>query len=258
MSAESSSQASPGTTGGKTFPWGALLRFLALIALVIIGVLILTRTPLAEYLDRERLLATFERLRAVWWSPLLLISLLVCLSPLGVPASPVVLSGGVVFGALSGSIYNTLGLFLGATTTYLLGKLLGKDLIAHFAGPKLRRVERAFERRGFWPLVMVRFLPLPFALVNYGAAFAGVKPLQYLVATAIGLAPTTIMHTYFAATAIRAPAERQPFVMLQYLACWGLLAAISSIPTLRDRLGRKRRLQELREKRRLSRSQGSV
>jgi uncharacterized membrane protein YdjX (TVP38/TMEM64 family) len=113
----------------------------------------------------------------------------------------------------------------------------------------LRRVERAFEKRGFWPLVMVRFLPLPFALVNYGAALAGVKPLQYFLATALGLAPTTIMHTYFAATLIRAQPARQPILMLQYLSCWALLATLSSLPTLRERLGRKRRLQQLREER---------
>ncbi len=242
-------QAEPPTEARSPFPWALILRFAALLAIVALGILVLTRTPLAGYLDRERLLAFFETLRGVWWAPLLPVALLTLLSPLGVPASPVVLSGGVVFGAFFGSLYNLVGLFSGATVTYLLGKLLGRDLIAHFAGAKLRRVEKAFERRGFWPLVMVRFLPLPFALVNYGAALAGVRPMQYLLATAIGLAPTTIMHTFFAAKIIRTPMEGQPVVMGQYLGCWGLLALLSSLPTLRERLERKRRLAALREER---------
>lgn len=177
-----------------------LLRFAGLIALAVAGVIALTSTPLGDLLDREQLIALLGELRNAWWTPLALVGLYVLTSPLGLPASPLMLAGGVVFGALSGGLYNVIGTFLGAAVSFGLGKLLGRDLVEQIGGKRLRRVEKIIARQGFWPLVGVRFLPIPFPIINYGAALAGVRPATFLITTALGLAPSVFIWTYLAAS----------------------------------------------------------
>jgi uncharacterized membrane protein YdjX (TVP38/TMEM64 family) len=197
-------------------PRRLLIRFLALVVIVGTGFALLRWSPLAELLDKDALLALFERLRGTWWAPVLLILSYVVLCPLGVPATPMVIAGAVVWGVLWGSVYNVLGTFLGAAVTYWLGRVLGRDFVLYLFGRKLRRVERMVSRRGgFLSLAAVRFLPVPFALVNYCAAFVGIRPGLFLSATLAGMSVTLPIFTYFAHALSRAATAERSGVYLQ-------------------------------------------
>ena len=78
--------------------------------------------------------------------------------------------------------------------TFVIGQRMGRDLVIHLVGAKrLQRAEKALEEHGFWAIARVRFVPIPFALVNYGAALAGVRFGPFVIATAIGLAPSLLV-----------------------------------------------------------------
>ena len=179
-------------------PRHLLLRFLVLVAIVVTGFAVLRWTPLAQYLTVERVSALLTKLRESWWAPLALIGSYIVLCPLFVPASPMMIAGGMVFGPVLGSLYNIIGTFLGGSLSYFLGRVLGHDFVRHLLGNRLKRVERMIARRGFWSLVGVRFLPIPYPLVNYTAALAGIRPALFLTTTAIGLIPGSTVFTYFA------------------------------------------------------------
>lgn len=222
-----------------------LVRGAILVAILAGGLLLLRWPPIAEQLTQENVTAIFSQLRDWWWSPLLLILAFALGAPLGLPVSPLIIGAGAVFGAFAGSLYNLVGQFIGAAISYIVARSLGREAVVHFTGPRLRRAERIFHRRGFWPLVQSRFLPLPFAVVNYGAALAGVRPGPFLAASAVGLLPATVMHTYFAARLARAaPGERAP-IAFAWGAVWVGMAVVTGIPTLRDALRRRRRYRDL-------------
>ena len=65
---------------------------------------------------------------------------------------------------------------------------------------RVRIDEILLRRRGFWSLVGVRYMPIPFAVVNYGAAMAGLHFSTFLLTTLLGLIPALIVYSYFAAT----------------------------------------------------------
>jgi uncharacterized membrane protein YdjX (TVP38/TMEM64 family) len=223
-------------------PRHLLFRFLALVAIVGTGFVVLRWSPLADWLNKEALLVLFERLRDTWWAPALLILSYVVLCPLGVPATPMMIVGGMVWGVLRGSIYNLAGIFLGAASTYWLGRVLGRDFVLHLFGRKLRRVERMVARRGgFWSLAGVRFLPLPFALVNYGAAFVGIRPGLFLSATFVGLALTVPFFTYFAHALSQAATADRAEVYVQLGAALALFALVTFLPRLWQARKRKER-----------------
>lgn len=211
---------------------GPLLRFALLVVLVGAGFAILRWSPLAEHLDRERLVATFRALAATPWAPVALLACYLVLVPLGVPVSPFILAGGLVFGFAWGATLNVFGCWAGAALTYLLGRLLGRDFIEHLLGGRLRVLEAMVERHGFWTLVRIRFIPIPFALVNYAAALAGVRPAVFLGATALGLAPSVAVYTYFVAALFRLAAEPEKagVVALQLVAALAALLLLTFLP----------------------------
>ncbi len=196
-------------------PASIWLRLAAFVALVLFGFGLARLTPVGDLLTEERITSLVGVVRGVWWAPLLLIGLYAAVGVLGLPPVPL-LVGGAAFGPFYGSLYNLFGLFLGASLAYTVAKVLGREFVLRVTGRRIRRAERLFERHGFWPLVQTRFLPIPFAVINFGAALSGVAPPHFLAATALGLLPSTVIHTYFIAEAI----ETQGLGRVLTLACY--------------------------------------
>lgn len=183
--------------GSRTSLRGPLLRFGLFAALVATGAALLLLTPAADYLERDALIQLLGRLRLAWWAPLALVAGFVLVAPSGVPISPLIFAGGAVFGPVWGWLYNLVGSLLGAVISYVLATALGKELVERLAGERrMQWIERQLERHGFSTLVGIRFLPIPFALVNYGAALAGFRFGPFMAATLLGLVPSILMWTY--------------------------------------------------------------
>lgn len=222
-----------------------LVRFLALVIVVGAGFATLRFTPLAQYLTLPRISAFLNDLRGVWWAPLALIASFVVLVPVGVPATPMLVAGGIVFGVGWGSAYNIIGTYLAGIETYFLGRLLGRDFFAHLVGDRLKPIEKAIARRGFWSFVGIRFLPIPYPLVNYCAAFVGIRPAFFLSTTAIGLVPSLIITTYFYATLTRLAGRDRAHVLVQFIAAILLFASLTFGPQVWLAYKRRQRYREL-------------
>ena len=198
----------------QSIPRGAVIKFAILIALLAVAFALFRWTPLSELLTKDKMVALMMDLRSAWWAPVALLALYLVLSPTGLPVSPLIFAGGVVFGVKLGWLYNLLGTMIGATASFLLARALGYDLVSHVVpATLLQRAEKILEKHGFWTIVRVRFLPIPFAVINYGAALAGVRFPQFLVATAIGLVPSMLIYTYFGHALFNAAtADRQTVI----------------------------------------------
>lgn len=227
------------------------LRLAILAAMLAAGFVLLKFTPVGEYFQRDRIIGLLESLRHEPWTPFALIGSYALTTPVGLPASPTVLAGGMVFGPVLGTVYNILGLLLGAMVTFWVGRALGREAMVQLAGPRLKRAEMIFNRHGFWPLVQARFLPVPFPVVSYAAALAGISTLRFFVTTLIGVIPSTLVHTYFAPQMILAGIEGRDMKMLGigYALSLLLLNVFVVWPQVQERLRRRRRYRELKESR---------
>ena len=170
-----------------------------ILALLMVGTLAALRwSALGPMLSQESLMTLFETFRTSAWAPFALIGLFIVGCPLGIPASPLILAGGAAFGLYQGWLYNLVGTVLGAASSFLLAKALGRDFIQHFIGEvRLKKLESLLDRHGFWTIVRSRFIPVPFVITNFAAALAGVRFRTFVVATAVGLAPSMLVYTYF-------------------------------------------------------------
>ncbi|HRC84914.1 MAG TPA: VTT domain-containing protein [Thermoanaerobaculia bacterium] len=230
-------------------PRRALIRFGAFVLLILVTAAVFRFSPLAQYLDKDHMVALLSRLQQAWWAPIFLVLLYILLTPLGLPATPLLVGGALVFGRALGSFYNSLGLCLGAVASYFLAKNLGGELIRHLGGVRLRKVERFLSRRGFFNLVAARFMPLPFPAVNFAMALAGIRLVPFLASTALGLIPATVLWSHFYASIFEAAAGERAALIRRLGTILFLLGFITLLPNLVQRRTRRRRLKRLREER---------
>ncbi len=90
----------------------------------------------------------------------------------------------------------------------------------------MQRIEALLERHGFWTLVGIRFLPIPFALINYGAALAGFRFGRFLVATLVGLVPSVLFWTYLAHAIVSVATEERGALLRNAGLLVGLVALV--------------------------------
>jgi uncharacterized membrane protein YdjX (TVP38/TMEM64 family) len=194
----------PAPAGSHRSLRGPALRFALLLALLAVGFVLARYTPLRDRLNVDQMRATLEQLRGLWWAPLAHVGLLLVFGSIGVPATPFLLAGAAIFGAKWGTVWNFAGVFAASCAGFGLARLLGREFVERIGGEKVKKAERIFHRRGFLPLVAVRFLPIPFQLVNAAAAVVGVRFPKFLFASAVGLLPPIAILTYFASALLGA------------------------------------------------------
>jgi uncharacterized membrane protein YdjX (TVP38/TMEM64 family) len=112
-----------------------------------------------------------------------------------VPASVLTIGAGALFGFIGGSIVVAVGATLAATIAFFLARTVLRKRVERMAShnPKFAAVDRAIAREGPKIVVLVRLAAVfPFLFMNYAFGLTGIRPMQYIVATFIGILPGTI------------------------------------------------------------------
>jgi uncharacterized membrane protein YdjX (TVP38/TMEM64 family) len=133
----------------------------------------------------------------------------------------------------------------GALVSFWLARALGRDFVLQITGDRFRRAERFTDRHGFWPLVQTRFLPLPFAVVNFGAALAGVSPGLFTASAVVGIVPSTVLHTFFISSIMFAHGSERAWYGAAYLGSFVLFNLVIGIPWIRGQRQRRHRYDRL-------------
>lgn len=124
-------------------------------------------------------------------------------------ATILTVAAGSIFG--SGSIYNLalaiLYTFIASNTSamvaYLIGRYFGKGLVKEEAGENTGLIGRYAGRmrdNSFETVLIMRFIFLPYDLVNYLAGFLRIDWKAFLLATFLGSIPGTIAFVSFGAS----------------------------------------------------------
>ncbi len=127
------------------------------------------------------------------WGPLIYI-LLYAIRPLVLfPATLLTLAGGFLFGPVLGVIYTILASNVSATVAYLVGRYFGQGLLKEGSSANLvQRYADRLRQNSFETVIVMRFIFLPYDLVNYVAGFVRVRWTAFTLATILGNIPGTI------------------------------------------------------------------
>ncbi len=156
---------------------------------------------LAGRLRALQALAGAHMLQAAALYILIYICVAACGLPLGPPMS---ITGGSVFGLWGGLACAVLGATGGSLVLFLVARgTLGRAMLRRQTGSQtgghngqMDRIRRLVARDGFTALLALRMAPVvPGWLLNLAAALAHMRVRPFVLATAIGLLPATIVFT---------------------------------------------------------------
>lgn len=174
-------------------------RLLVLAGLVLGGVVLVRRLGTGELLSLEGVS------RARQW--------VAGLGPLGppafvagyvlavvtfVPALPITVLSGLLFGPLWGMLYASVASTLGACLAFLIARYAARDLVQRWVAtsPALGRLDRAAARHGFRLVMITRLVPVfPFNLQNYAYGITGIGFAVYAVTSWLCMLPATAAFT---------------------------------------------------------------
>jgi uncharacterized membrane protein YdjX (TVP38/TMEM64 family) len=119
-------------------------------------------------------------------------------------AALLTVTGGAIFGTLIGGLAAATAATLGATVIFLIAKYAFSCVAGcawtRRAAPLAEKVAAGFHKDAFCYLLFLRLVPLfPFWLINLMAAPAGIAPVPFAVATALGIMPATFAFAFFGA-----------------------------------------------------------
>lgn len=125
-----------------------------------------------------------------WWSWLVFVGAYAAVALTPIPVSLMALTGGVLFGALTGSILSVIGSMVGSVGAYWIARALGKETVLRLLGSRRATLEKRLDSAGFEAVFTLRVLPgMPYWPVNYGAGALGVPFREFTTASAVASVP---------------------------------------------------------------------
>ena len=202
-----------------------LLRLGAVLAALLALAALWRWGPLSEWLDVERLQHWLTQLRGDRTATAMLLAVYVVGGLLMFPVTVLIAVTGVLYGPLSGLAVAGGGALLSAAAGYGAGALLGRGLVQRLAGRGPDAISRQLARRGVLSVTLIRLLPLaPFTVVNLAAGASHIRFRDFLLGTALGMAPGVVAITVFSgqiATLLRHPDPTNLAILLAVLVAIG-------------------------------------
>jgi uncharacterized membrane protein YdjX (TVP38/TMEM64 family) len=174
--------------------WG---RALALGVLLVVGLVLAVTVRLPSV---EEIRSSVDEAGSVGWAAMVVGLAVVLLAP--IPRSAVSVAVGVVAGFGPGLAVAMGGAVIAAGLAFALSRTLGRSAATRLIGARFPRVDRVMADRGFVSVLVGRLLPImPFVVLSYGAGLTRIRPAPYMLATAIGLVPGTVVQVGIGASA---------------------------------------------------------
>ena len=147
-------------------------------------------------------------------------------------ATIMTLAGGFLFGSLWGPLYVNMGATTGATLAFLAARYLFHQWVERKFGDRLSPIQEGFAKNAFSYLLTLRLIPFfPFFLVNLLSGLTRVKVSTYVVATAVGIIPGSVVYT-FAGRQLGTINALSELVSPRLLLAFSLLGLLMLIPVI--------------------------
>jgi uncharacterized membrane protein YdjX (TVP38/TMEM64 family) len=134
-----------------------------------------------------------------FWGPAVFVAIVALRIPLAVPSALVLMGGGIMFGAVEGTLYGAMGLLISATVAFLGSRWAGRDAIEARIPVRMRYLlELAGSRMG--ALVVALGTAYPVSVITSFHVVAGVTSMSlpvFAVAAGTGSLGRAALYTYF-------------------------------------------------------------
>lgn len=232
---EESSFGAPSRVSNKRTRRIAIIRIAALGALVVV---LTVAGYVLGWFDLTRATQTIERLQGgknALAVAVIFFALYALMTGIGFPALPFTVAGGAIFGHVRGTLLSWVAATVGTMLGYLLARGVGRETARRWIAK--RKVGAALtQSTSFLTLLRLRLVPvIPLSVVNFASGLARTRFGVYVVASAIGILPATIVFTYFADSLMRGLEGSRAHAYRDVAVASGVLMAMSLLPVIAKR-----------------------
>ena len=143
-------------------------------------------------------------------------------------AALLTVAAGFLFGPVFGVIYTMIGSNTSAMIAYIIGRYFGKDILNEDESSSfVQKYAKRMRENSFETVLTMRFLFLPYDLVNYLGGLLRIDWKAFLLATAVGSIPGTFSFVLFGASIEGNFGEELPSLNPAVLVAAGVLFIIS-------------------------------
>jgi uncharacterized membrane protein YdjX (TVP38/TMEM64 family) len=138
------------------------------------------------------------------WMGVLLFALVMAVAALGMaPLSIFAIAAGIIFGGWRGFLAIEIGTAISAALNFLLARYVARAPIQRRMekNPKFRAIDAAIGREGAKLVALLRFIPMPFGLMNYLLGLTAIRFWPYLGASLSAIWVGNAVFAYLGATA---------------------------------------------------------
>ena len=199
---------------------------LSIFLLFLAGVGIISHTAgLGRYLEEERLQNWVRGFGLT--GPLVYILVFTLAPSLLLPALPITVAGGVIFGPVWGVVYASIGSTLGAGVAFLVSRYFARNHVKELLGPRLRAIDEGVEKKGWIFVATTRLIPLfPYNLLNYAFGLTRIGFYEYLFTSWLCMLPATAAYVLFSSSLLGVLKGSIPREFLYGVLLFLLVAAI--------------------------------
>lgn len=114
------------------------------------------------------------------------------------PAFLITFANAALFGWVFGAILSWFSAMVGAILCFYIARALGREFVEKFTSKgSLENIDNFFEKHGKYAVLIARLLPfVSFDIISYAAGLTKMKAKDFIIATAIGQLPATIIYSY--------------------------------------------------------------
>lgn len=136
------------------------------------------------------------------YGPLLFIGLYTLRPLIFFSAAILTIAGGSLFGPVLGVVFTVIGANMSALVAYFIGRYFGEGLLDDNEDEEafVKRYAARMRKDSFETVMIMRFIFLPYDLVNYLAGLLRIDWKAFILATVIGSIPGTIAFSFFGAS----------------------------------------------------------
>ncbi|HEX9370233.1 MAG TPA: TVP38/TMEM64 family protein, partial [Roseiflexaceae bacterium] len=178
-------------------------------ALVVLGIALAWRyTALSELVTADNVRSVLRSARGEPWAIVVVVLVFVLAGAIIFPLNVLILTTAAVFGPWLGILYGGAGTVSSGLFMYFIGSRLGREALYRVLGERWRHGIEGVHKRGLLAVVTFRLLPIaPFTLVNLAAGASGIRFIDFLVGTLIGMLPGLVLMSVMGDRIVRILAE---------------------------------------------------
>lgn len=180
-------------------------------------------------------------------SVVLFMAIYIIQTALSLPGAAILsLSAGLLFGSILGTVYAVVAATIGATLAFLVTRYLLRETVQRRFGPRLERINRELERRGFNYLLFLRLVPVfPFFLINLAGGLTRLPLRTFVLATMLGIIPGGFVYVN-AGAGLAAIETLSDIASPRVLGSFALLGLFALVPVAWEKWSSRKKAQPAR------------